>query len=79
MGGRLPRAVERDQVGRRELTASDRIGLAEELPELGPPGLPAFLALVRDQIVVPGNAVHGGGKRVLFQPALVHPVGQVTC
>ena len=58
---------------------SDRVGLAEELPDLGPPGLPALLALVRDQIVVPGNAVHGGGERVLFQPAPVQPVGQVTC
>ena len=73
------RAVERDRVGRRELPAPDRVGLAEELPDLGPPGLPALLALVRDQIVVPGNAVHGGGERVLFQPAPVHPVGQVTC
>ena len=48
-------------------------------PGLGPPGPPAFLTLVRDQIVVPGNAVHRGGERIGFEPAPVQPVGQVTC
>ena len=62
-----------------QLPARDHVGLTEEPPDLGAPGLPALLALVRDQIVIPGNAVHRGGERILFQPAPVHPVGQVTC
>jgi hypothetical protein len=80
LDGRLLGAVERDRVRRGELlSAGNHVGLAEELPRLGPPGLPALLTLVRDQIVVPGNAVHGGGERVLCQPAPVKPVSQITC
>ncbi len=79
LAGRLLRAVERDGLGRGELPAGDRVGLAEKLPELGTPGLLGLLALVRDQIVVPGNAEHGGGERIVFKPAPVYPVGQVTC
>jgi hypothetical protein len=75
---RLLGAVERDGLGRRELPAGDHIGFFEEPPDLGAPGSPALLALVRDQVVVPRDAVHRGGERVLFQPAPVHPVGQLT-
>jgi hypothetical protein len=78
LGGRLDRAIQRDRIRRRKLPAFHRLGLTEKPPGLGPPGLPALLALVRDQIVVSRNAVHGGGKRVLFQPAPVHPVSQLA-
>ena len=53
----------------------DRVGLPEELPDLGAPGLLALLALVRDQVVVPGNAVHGGGEGIGLEPALMEAVG----
>ena len=75
LDGGLPGAVERHGVGRRELPAGDLAGLVQEPADLAAPGLPAFLALVRDQIVVAGNAVHGGGKRILVEPAPVYPVG----
>jgi hypothetical protein len=78
LGGCLGHAVERDGIGRCELVMFDRVGFQEELPDLGPPGLLALLALVRDQIVVPGDAVHGGNERIGFQPAPVETVGQVT-
>ena len=73
--GRLLGTVERDGLHRRELPARDNIGLIEEPPDLGTPGPSALLAFVRDQVVIPGDAVHRGGERVLFQPAPVHPVG----
>ena len=75
LGDRLLRAVERDGIGRRELPRCDPVGRPEELFDLGTPGLRARLALVRDQIVVPGNAVHGGSEGILFEPALVEAVG----
>ena len=72
---RLPDAAERDGLGRRG--RRDRAGLLTEPPDLGAPGLLARLALVRQQVVVPGYAVHGGGEGVVFQPALLEAVGQV--
>jgi hypothetical protein len=51
---------------------------ALSMPGLGAPGLIARLALVRDQLVVPGNAVHGGREGVVFEPAPVEPVGEVA-
>ena len=75
LGGRLLRAVERDGIRRREWPRCDRVGLPDELLDLGTPGLLARLALVRDQIVVPGNAVHGGREGVFCEPALVEAVG----
>jgi len=57
------------------LPACDRAGLLEELFDLGAPGLLARLARVRDQVVVPGNAVHGGREGIVFEPALVEAVG----
>ena len=78
LGGHLHHAVERDGIRRRELVTRDRVGLPQELPDLGAPGLLALLALVRDQIVVPGKAVHGGSERILLQPTPMEPVGQVT-
>src|SRR5262249_11511972 len=65
--------------GGRELLACDRGSLLEELPGFGAPGLLALLAAVREQIVVPGNAVHSGGGPVCMQPALVETVGPGTC
>ena len=78
LGGRLPRGVQRDGVGRGERPGRDRVGLPEELRDLGPPGLRALLALVRDPIVIPGNPVHRGREGILLEPALVETVGQVT-
>ena len=49
--------------------------LAEEPFGLGPPRLRPLLALVRDQVVVPGNAVHAGRERVLGEPALMEAIG----
>src|SRR5204863_4719725 len=71
----LPDAAERDGLGRRG--RRDRVGFLEEPPDLGAPGLLARLALVREQMVEPGYAVHGGGEGVVFQPALLEAVGQV--
>src|SRR5262249_16255548 len=79
LGGRRPGTVERDRLRLRQLPARDHVGLGEEPPGLGAPGLLALLAVIRDQIVIPGDAVHRGAERVLFQPAPVQPVGQVTC
>jgi hypothetical protein len=50
LGGRLLRAVQRDGIGGGDLP---EVGRAY----LGAPGLRAFLAVVRDQIVIPRNAV----------------------
>ena len=61
------------------MLAVDRVGLQQELLDLGAPGLLALLALVRNQVVVPGNAVHGGTEGILFEPALMEAVGQVAC
>jgi hypothetical protein len=79
LGGRLRHAVEGDGVGGGQLPAIDALGLLEELPGLGPPGLLAFLAPVWEQVVIPRNAVHGGGERISVQPALMETVGQVAC
>jgi len=73
VGGRPPDAAERDGLGRRG--RRDRVGLLTEPAGLGAPGLLARLALVREQVVVPSNAVHGGGEGVVFQPALLEAVG----
>jgi len=76
--GRLLDAVECDGLRRRELPVRDQICLIEEPPDLGTPAPPALLAFVRDQVVIPGDAVHRGGERVLLQPPPMHPVGQLT-
>ena len=47
LGGHLHHAVERDGIRRRELVTRDRVGLPQELPDLGEAGLPALLALVQ--------------------------------
>ena len=75
---RLGRATERDGVGRAELPLPDLSGLVEEAAGLGAPCLLSFRAVVGEQVVVPGDAVHGGGERIGVQPPLVEPVGQVT-
>jgi hypothetical protein len=72
-------AVKRDGVGRRELPGRDRGGFGEESARFGAPGLLPLLAAVREQVVVPGDPVHGGGERIGVQPALVETVGQITC
>ena len=54
------------------VTASARVTCRANL---GAPGLRAFLAVVRDQIVIPGNAVYGGCQWILIQPALMEAVG----
>ena len=46
---------------------------------IGTPGLLARFAVVRKQVVVPGNPVHGGGERVDVQPALVETIGKIPC
>ena len=68
LGGRLLRAVQRDSIGGGDLPEVDRA-------DLGAPGLRAFLAVVRDPIVKPGNAVYGGCQWILIQPALMEAVG----
>ena len=78
VGARLPDAAERDGVGRAERPGSDRRGLLEKPLHFGAPGLLARRALVREQVVVPGDAVHGGGERILLEPALMEAVGQVA-
>jgi hypothetical protein len=62
------RLVQRDGIGGGDLPEVDRANL-------GAPGLRAFLAVVRDQIVIPGNAVYGGCRWILIQPALMEAVG----
>ena len=79
LGGRLRRAVHRDRVGRGERIPSEPCGLVKEAPGFAPPGLLPFFAVVGEQVIVPGDAVHGGGERVGVQPPLVEPVGEVTC
>ena len=79
LGGCGPGTVERDRLRGRQLPARDHVGFGQEPADLGAPGLLALLAVVREQIVIPGDAVHRGGERVFFQPAPVQPVGQVTC
>jgi len=64
LGGRLRRAVERDGIGGGELRAVDRRGILEEPLRLGAPGLVALFAVVREQVVIPGDPVHRGGERV---------------
>ena len=84
LGGGLRHAAERDGVGRGEplalaiLRGRDGGRLAQEVPCLSAPGLLPFLAGVREQVVIPPNAVHRGGERVGAQPARVETIGEVT-
>ena len=79
LGGGAPGAVQRDGVGGTERAAVDRVGLADESLGFGTPGPLARFAVVRKQVVVPGNPVHGGGERVDVQPARVETIGKIPC
>ena len=68
LGGRLLRAVQHDGIGGGDLPEVDRA-------DLGAPGPRVFFAVIRDQIVIPGNGVYGGCQWILIQPALMEAVG----
>jgi hypothetical protein len=84
--GGLPGAAQRDRVGQAQRGSAGALGPGRELVRLGgepgglgPPGLLARGALVRDQVVVAGDPVHGGHERVHVEPAAVEAIGQVAC